>query len=52
MTYLTILGQVNLERFSIVFKTQRGHGEENVFPVYSLSLFLMALLGGLKLVSL
>ncbi len=42
--YFTILCQVDLQSFCIVFETQRGHGEENVLAIDRLPLFLVAFL--------
>ncbi len=44
--YLAVFGQVDLERFAIVLKPERAHGEEDVLAVDGFPLLLLALLRG------
>lgn len=41
-TYLTVLGEVDLERLGIILKAEGAHGEEDVLTVDRFPLFLMA----------
>lgn len=43
--YLAVFRQINLESFRVVLESERCHGEENVFAVNRLPLFLVAFLG-------
>lgn len=43
--YLPVLGQIDLERFGIIFKAQRCHGKEDILTVDSLALLLLTFLG-------
>lgn len=40
--YFAIARQVNLQCFGVVLETKRSHGEQDVFSVYRLALFLLA----------
>jgi hypothetical protein len=42
--YITILGQVNFEDFSVILKAEGCHGEYNILPIHRLPLLLMTLL--------
>lgn len=44
IAYITVLGKIHLQGFSIVFKPKRRHSKEDIFTVDRLSLFLLALL--------
>ena len=41
-SYLSILGEIDLESFGIVLKAQRVHSKEDVLAIDSFSLFLVA----------
>lgn len=43
-TYLSVLAEVNFQRFRVVLETERCHGEKNVFTIYGLSFLLLAFL--------
>lgn len=43
-TYFSILGQINLECFSVVFEAEGCHGKENVLAIDRLAFFLLAFL--------
>ena len=45
VTYLAVLGQIDLERLTVVLEPERAHGKEDVFTVDRFPLFLVALLG-------
>ena len=42
--YLTILGQINLERLRIIFESKGCHREQDIFSIDCLTLFLLAFL--------
>ena len=43
-SYLTVLGQIDLQSFRVVLEAERGHREQNVFTVHGLPLLLLAFL--------
>lgn len=44
-TYFSVSSQVDLERLAIVLESERGHGEQDILTIDSLTLLLLTLLG-------
>ncbi len=52
VVYISVFGQVDLERLSVVLEAQGGHGKQDILAVNCFALFLVAFLGGCSVLEL
>jgi hypothetical protein len=44
LAYLSVLAEINFQRFRVVLETKRRHCEKNVFTIYGLAFLLLTFL--------